>query len=1247
MLCLYYRLGLNLFYNLVVYIGKGVIMRNTILLSLTLLSIAAAQSPAETRLVPGGYATIQQAIQESNNGDVVVVEPGTYFETINFLGKNIVVTGTDPGNPDIVAGTVINGNNKGSVVTFENGETPEAVLTGFTITGGYGTAVNEFGSYIYWGAGIFCNGTSPTIKGNIITDNIGPIEMPGDNPEQWKLCYGGGIGCLQSGATITNNIIKNNSGYAGGIIVYDGDDKISNNLIYDNSAVVGGGVVLLGGLLINNTIVGNDTNASAQFGTGPGGNVYIVFDNEFPQCLILNNIICNATSGGGISWEGSEDESIISFNDVWNNVPGNYVTYDPYTGQPIYDDQFDKTGKNGNISEDPLFVDPQAKDFHLQLDSPCINAGDPDYVPYPWQRDIDGDYVAMGVLVDIGADEYPGYVKPIADAGPDLHVVGLELVTLDGSGSFKYDPCDILMYEWDQLVGPAVELNDPTGMHPSFMPEYEGEYRFELVVWDGTHMSHPDDVMILVGNQPPVADAGLDRVSPVPSQVRLNGTGSYDPDVIDELIYTWKQLEGPQIDLQNNNTASPFFDCNEQGSYVFELVISDGFVDSEPSVVRVTTVAVTMTRRHVDAGFVTTDYFHYADVSGNKVVYSVGPLENYTWNIRSKDLETGEINEAFLDAGLDTQPKIDGDIVVWAGGPIATDFAGPECISIFLTNTATAAQKTLRQYSNSASYSHPAVSGSKVVWLEHLNINKFNENNWRNMPYSICGADVTDLDNPVYFTIAGNAGRRDPYAYTAYMEDFDDVVDISEDIVVWEAEGDIFGADISNIDDIRVFTICSDSARQYDPSISGNLVVWTDERNDAGDIYGADISDTENIREMAIIKSPGNQLQPDVDGCLIVYVYGGNTGGPIRVCCLTKEKGVMDIELQQSFYGVGPAIDSGTIVWQTSTFGQIDAISLEFGYATEDGPVENLTTGEHFDYIQHAIVRGQAGDKIVVAEGTYHEDIDFKGRNLNLSSTDPDNPAVVAATIIDGDSRVVTFANGETADCILSGFTITGGSRGIYGTNNVFPKIDKCSVTGNTGAGIELYSGGNPTLTNCTIIANGGSGIEMRPRRAGRFTYYNSPKLSNCIIAANNGYGILRDIPTITNCTITGNLKGGIQDSILTVTNSIVYFNGAGATQIVNSTGTVTYSDVQGSYPGAGNIDADPLFAYPANGDYHLKSQAGRWHPGSETWISDDITSNCIDAGDPASAVGLEPNPNGGIINMGAYGGTAQASKSP
>jgi hypothetical protein len=94
-------------------------------------------------------------------------------------------------------------------------------------------------------------------------------------------------------------------------------------------------------------------------------------------------------------------------------------------------------------------------------------------------------------------------------------------------------------------------------------------------------------------------------------------------------------------------------------------------------------------------------------------------------------------------------------------------------------------------------------------------------------------------------------------------------------------------------------------------------------------------------------------------------------------------------------------------------------------------------------------------------------------------------------------------------------------------------------------------------------------------------------------------------------------------------------------------TPVITYSDIQGGFNGEGNIDTDPLFVDAANGDYHLMSQSGRWNPASESWIMDDVTSPCIDAGDPGTSVGLEPSPNGGIINMGAYGGTAQASKSP
>lgn len=63
-------------------------------------------------------------------------------------------------------------------------------------------------------------------------------------------------------------------------------------------------------------------------------------------------------------------------------------------------------------------------------------------------------------------------------------------------------------------------------------------------------------------------------------------------------------------------------------------------------------------------------------------------------------------------------------------------------------------------------------------------------------------------------------------------------------------------------------------------------------------------------------------------------------------------------------------------------------------------------------------------------------------------------------------------------------------------------------------------------------------------------------------------------------------------------------------------------------------------------GDYHLQSRTGRWDPKTLTWHQDNTHSPVIDAGDPTDSAEAEPPPNGAIINMGAYGGTEQASQS-
>jgi hypothetical protein len=143
---------------------------------------------------------------------------------------------------------------------------------------------------------------------------------------------------------------------------------------------------------------------------------------------------------------------------------------------------------------------------------------------------------------------------------------------------------------------------------------------------------------------------------------------------------------------------------------------------------------------------------------------------------------------------------------------------------------------------------------------------------------------------------------------------------------------------------------------------------------------------------------------------------------------------------------------------------------------------------------------------------------------------------------------------------------------------------------------------------------------------------------------------------TVVNCTIVDNWAaqdgGGIHfdtygSPIRNITNSITWGNSPDQIYAVDGTNILgTYSDVQGGWPGTGNINADPLFADPTNADYHLESQAGRWDPNTQSWVQDANTSPCIDAGDPNSDWTEELWPNGKRINMGAYGGTPEASMS-
>lgn len=287
-----------------------------------------------------------------------------------------------------------------------------------------------------------------------------------------------------------------------------------------------------------------------------------------------------------------------------------------------------------------------------------------------------------------------------------------------------------------------------------------------------------------------------------------------------------------------------------------------------------------------------------------------------------------------------------------------------------------------------------------------------------------------------------------------------------------------------------------------------------------------------------------------------------------------------------------------TITYQfhVDTVYYVDAVHGDDG---NDG----LSKETAFATIQKGIDTAKSGDTVIVAEGVYtgegNYDIDFYCKAITVRSTYPNDPAVIVGTVVDCQGYTDSgfyFCSNEGPNSVLAGLTITDGFHGIECRDYSNPTISNCVVINNQfyyGDGIFCHNS-SPTLINCTISGNS-NGIE---------TSYNSN-------------------PTLMNCILWGN------------TNE----------QIVGGA-AVSYSDVQGGWPGAGNIIEDPCFADPCNGGYHLKSQVGRWDPNNQSWIQDDVTSPCIDAGNIHSPVGQEPFPNGGIINMGAFGGTIQASKS-
>ncbi|NQV34440.1 MAG: SUMF1/EgtB/PvdO family nonheme iron enzyme, partial [Phycisphaeraceae bacterium] len=297
-----------------------------------------------------------------------------------------------------------------------------------------------------------------------------------------------------------------------------------------------------------------------------------------------------------------------------------------------------------------------------------------------------------------------------------------------------------------------------------------------------------------------------------------------------------------------------------------------------------------------------------------------------------------------------------------------------------------------------------------------------------------------------------------------------------------------------------------------------------------------------------------------------------------------------------------------------------------------DGTINNP-----FVTIQQAIDAALGGETILVLPGFYVESLNFNGKAIHVMSlalVDPNVMAVRAilfpgeelnslgaidTTIIHGDSEgpVVVFESGEGADTVLSGFTLTGGLAG-------------------SGSAIQCSQSG-PTITHCVIAGNATTSL------------------------TGGAVNTVQGAATFINCTIADNTSLDVEGAAVVCEDSNdVFINcilwSSHPDQIVVVSGNdplIEYCNIQGRiWPGTGNTTADPCFALSGEyGDYHLQSAFGRYDPNEmdpnvPVWVLDQVTSPCIDMGDPGSPFDSESIANGYRVNMGAYGDTKDASRS-
>ena len=422
--------------------------------------------PQDTIHVPADYQTIQEAINAASNGNIVIVDDGTYTENINFRGKAITVASRFFVNGDTnhINNTIIDGSqpvypDSGSVVTLNSGEDTTSVLCGFTITGGTGTILQP--GMVRGGGGITIGNAAAKICNNHIINNSvsdynvvlgGGISSGGpgffkftiieDNLIKSNFCSDGimvteaaGI-CIGSGGRVCNNIIQDNvassstGNFVGGgglILVYGDSTIISGNHIFNNKALgltipgTGGGFWIaldsLAFIRFTNNIINNNEVEGYDWSAGAGGSIGRIGGGD---ALFANNIIYdNYYSGQNVCHGGGIYIYLTDIPLINNTITGNTAAY----GGGI-----SSHNTNSSVLINNIFWGNNAVISHTEIDIWTGNS--PDFV----YNDIQGGYPGTG---NIGTDPQLNNLFGLYDTSP---CIGAGIDSIEINGTWYYAP---------------------------------------------------------------------------------------------------------------------------------------------------------------------------------------------------------------------------------------------------------------------------------------------------------------------------------------------------------------------------------------------------------------------------------------------------------------------------------------------------------------------------------------------------------------------------------------------------------------------------------------------------------------------------------------------------------------------------------------------------------------------------------------------------------------------------------------